>query len=63
MGSQAAADALRDAGLSYNDLQAAIASYCYGDPTCGQRALYGMEYVIVCFSICFVCWRVCAFQL
>ena len=42
MGSQAAADALRDAGLSYNDLQAAVASYCYGDPTCGQRALYGI---------------------
>ena len=41
MGSQAAADALHDAGLSYNDLQAAVASYCYGDPTCGQRALYG----------------------
>ena len=42
MGSQAAADALHDAGLSYNDLQAAVASYCYGDPTCGQRALYGI---------------------
>ena len=41
MGSQAAADAIRDAGLTYNDLQAAVASYCYGDPTCGQRALYG----------------------
>ena len=51
MGSQAAADALQDAGLSYNDLQAAVASYCYGDPTCGQRTLYGMEYVIVCFGI------------
>jgi len=49
MGSQAAADALLDAGLSYNDLQAAVASYYYGDPTCGQRALYGTEYVNVCF--------------
>ena len=47
MGSQAAADALRDAGLTYNDLQAAVASYCYGDPTCGQRALYGI-YIHVC---------------
>ena len=46
MGSQAAADALHDAGLSYNDLQAAVASYCYGDPTCGQRALYGMNHLV-----------------
>ena len=41
MGSQAAADAIDDAGLTYNYLQDAVASYCYGDSTCVQRALYG----------------------
>ena len=51
MGSQAAADALRDAGLTYNDLQAAVASYCYGDPTCGQRALYGIYLHVYIFVV------------
>ncbi|MGH8790707.1 MAG: lipid-transfer protein [Cupriavidus necator] len=40
MGAQAARDALRDAGLSYSDVQQAFAGYVYGDSTSGQRALY-----------------------
>jgi len=32
--------ALTDAGIPYNAVEQAVASYCYGDSTCGQRALY-----------------------
>ena len=32
--------ALSDAGIPYNLVQAAVASYCYGEPTSGQRAVY-----------------------
>ncbi|RKP10340.1 thiolase-like protein [Thamnocephalis sphaerospora] len=32
--------ALRDAGTSYAEVEAAYVGYCYGDSTCGQRALY-----------------------
>ncbi|XP_005110322.1 non-specific lipid-transfer protein [Aplysia californica] len=32
--------ALADAGISYKDVQAVVASYCYGEPTSGQRAVY-----------------------
>jgi len=32
--------ALDDSGLAYQHIQKAIAGYCYGDSTCGQRALY-----------------------
>lgn len=41
-GCEAAAAALRDAGIKYSDVQAAVAGYCYGDPTCGQRVVYGL---------------------
>lgn len=40
MGAAAANAALQDAGLSYDDVQQAIAGYVYGDSTCGQKALY-----------------------
>ena len=36
MGQLAAEAALRDAGIQYNNVQAVVASYCYGDPTCGE---------------------------
>ena len=36
MGQQAAEAALRDAGIQYDNVQAVVASYCYGDPTCGK---------------------------
>lgn len=32
--------ALADAGIRYDDVEAVVASYCYGEPTCGQRAAY-----------------------
>ncbi|MCA9599937.1 MAG: lipid-transfer protein [Myxococcales bacterium] len=32
--------ALADAGLSYGDIQQAVAGYCYGESTSGERALY-----------------------
>lgn len=41
MGQQAAAAALRDARIDYSQVQAVVASYCYGDPTCGM--LYGQR--------------------
>lgn len=40
MGAAAIRDALKDAGLSYSDVQQAYAGYVYGDSTCGQKALY-----------------------
>ncbi|XP_015749444.1 PREDICTED: non-specific lipid-transfer protein-like [Acropora digitifera] len=32
--------ALQDCGLDYSSLEQAVVGYCYGDSTCGQRALY-----------------------
>jgi len=32
--------ALADAQIPYDAVEQAVASYCYGDSTCGQRALY-----------------------
>ena len=32
--------ALFDAGLTYEVVEQAFVGYCYGDSTCGQRALY-----------------------
>jgi len=40
MGSAAAREALRDAGVDYVDVQQAYAAYVYGDSTSGQAALY-----------------------
>lgn len=40
MAREAGKEALADAGLSYSDINAVVASYCYGEPTCGQRAVY-----------------------
>ena len=34
--------ALTDAGLKYDKVKAVVASYCYGEPTSGQRAVYGL---------------------
>jgi acetyl-CoA acetyltransferase len=34
--------ALQDAGIGYELIEQAFAGYCYGDSTCGQRALYGL---------------------
>jgi len=42
LGLQAAAKALLDAGVNYDEVEQAFVGYCYGDSTCGQRALYGL---------------------
>lgn len=40
MALEAGTKALKDAGLSYDQIEQACVGYCYGDTTCGQRALY-----------------------
>lgn len=40
MGREAGKAALEDAKIPYSKIQAVVASYCYGEPTCGQRAAY-----------------------
>lgn len=40
MGREAGEAALADAGIDYSLVQHAFMSYCYGDSTAGQRALY-----------------------
>lgn len=40
MGKEAIGKALTDAQLPYKSIEAAVAGYCYGDPTCGQRVIY-----------------------
>ena len=37
MGREAAASALKDAKIAYTDVEAVVASYNYGDPTCGKN--------------------------
>ncbi len=37
---EAGTKALEDAGISYDQVEQAITGYCYGDSTCGQRAIY-----------------------
>ncbi len=39
---EAGEKALADAGVSYDAVEQAYAGYCYGDSTCGQRAIYGL---------------------
>ncbi|KAI9829098.1 MAG: hypothetical protein M1832_000121 [Thelocarpon impressellum] len=40
LGFEACVKALLDAHISYDAVQRAVACYCYGDSTCGQRVLY-----------------------
>ncbi|KAL5459801.1 hypothetical protein EMCRGX_G033177 [Ephydatia muelleri] len=40
MGREAAANALKDAKIDYSEVEAVVASYNYGDPTCGQKVVY-----------------------
>jgi len=39
---EAGEKALADAGVPYDAVEQAYAGYCYGDSTCGQRAVYGL---------------------
>ncbi len=40
MAREAGEKALTDAGIPYDDVEQAAVGYCYGDSTCGQRAVY-----------------------
>lgn len=40
LGFEAGIKALLDAHITYDDVQQGVASYCYGDSTCGQRVFY-----------------------
>lgn len=40
LGKEAVLDALKDAGIKYDDVQQAVCAYVFGDSTCGQRVLY-----------------------
>ena len=40
MAREAVTKAFLDAGLTYDKAEQAVVGYCYGDSTCGQRALY-----------------------
>jgi acetyl-CoA acyltransferase len=42
MGGEAAALALADAGVSYDQVEQAVAGYVFGDSGCGQAALYAL---------------------
>ena len=40
MAKEAGEKALADAGISYDKIEQAAVGYCYGDSTCGERAVY-----------------------
>ena len=40
MAEEAGKKALADAGIDFAEVEQAIAGYCYGDSTCGERAVY-----------------------
>ena len=40
MAEEAGKKALADAGIAYDEIEQAVAGYCYGDSTCGERAVY-----------------------
>ncbi len=42
MAKESGTKALTDAGIPYDDVEQAYVGYCYGDSTCGQRAVYGL---------------------
>ncbi len=42
MAKEAGENALKDAGITFDKIEQAAVGYCYGDSTCGQRAVYGL---------------------
>jgi acetyl-CoA acyltransferase len=42
MAAEAGSKALQDAGIPYQTVEQACVGYCYGESTCGQRAVYGL---------------------
>ena len=52
---EASTKALIDTGVTYDQIEWAAVGYCYGDSTCGQRALYQLgltqiPIINVCYS-------------
>jgi acetyl-CoA acetyltransferase len=42
MAREAGGNALKDAGIDYSRIEQAVVGYCYGESTCGERAVYGL---------------------
>ena len=42
MAKEAGTKALQDAGIGFDKIEQAAVGYCYGDSTCGQRAVYSL---------------------
>ncbi len=42
MAKEAGTKALEDAGIGFDKIEQAAVGYCYGDSTCGQRAVYSL---------------------
>ena len=42
MAKESGTKALQDAGIAYENIEQAMVGYCYGESTCGERALYGL---------------------
>jgi acetyl-CoA acetyltransferase len=42
MAKESGTNALADAGIAYDKVEQAVVGYCYGESTCGERALYGL---------------------
>jgi acetyl-CoA acetyltransferase len=42
MAKESGTKALQDAGIAYDNVEQAVVGYCYGESTCGERALYGL---------------------
>ena len=42
MAKESGTKALQDAGIAYESVEQAVVGYCYGESTCGERALYGL---------------------
>ena len=42
MAKESGTNALQDAGIAYENVEQAVVGYCYGESTCGERALYAL---------------------
>ena len=42
MAKESGSKALADAAIAYESIEQAVVGYCYGESTCGERALYGL---------------------
>ncbi len=42
MAKESGTNALKDAGIPYEDVEQAVVGYCYGESTCGQRSVYAL---------------------